>query len=780
MTRGTLSVPGGIARFRWLTALAVLAPAIAAVAAFPSDIPYDNWLFSNGTDVLTRNVCTLVLIPYVALFLKSLGTLVLPGISRPTSSIDLKDAALVQFFAGAGTLVVLGVLLGAARILYPWLAAAIFLIVLYAHLLSHADPFGPFLRWLRAGEAAGFTRAIVLAQRFAICLAVLQIVLEKAIVINLNQNDALQLYFPYFAEARRLHGIWLDPANPIIFSFFVGRGHGAHLFLSSFTDPFFIQALSVVYFLATALIVRRLVAMATPKNADTGREAALLAPIRDCAVLLALSSPMLQLDSGKFHFETGAFLTFLCWASLLVLVADQDQQGRLKRSLMLAAVALSLAVPQTAALAALICLVAWMASLRLPCARSGAVYGHTFLAACVAAGISLLLNQLYIGLAEINPYQMFIGFADEARFRQWSSIDLLVYVSNAQGFDYVNSARQVLQRLATSVGGLGDVGEIRSFRWDVSLPSTPLVLVVLLAAALRLGWLNRGKGGRGQVLDTRTDTLVAAFLGMFLATSILAAVSGHGSLQRLVGYLSITPAVFLGMILSILVGLPSKPAPLAWRALVVGMLTASMLFAAAGLKGREFRLSEWAGRLKREAAYVLGRGGLIQASVDAPSVANNMRRFTLCGKLRKLLPGNAIVAPLNSGIAMVPACLGFSIFEPGQMQDTLHFAFAPRFRQVMLDARPAAYATLKSYGIDYFLVDKTSPYFWALGVSESFSPDSIGAFLDVFYEDDDLYIFTWRKQGSGGPGPKVVETLRKLHEIGRKATPYYYEALKAL
>src|SRR5881394_383662 len=98
-------------------------------------------VFSGGEDILVRNLCAVLLMPYVALFTFAIGDL---AFGRPKGSwsqnLDQDDAALIRFFSGAGLLSIGGFLLGAAKLLYPWITGSIFILVIYVHLLWHPRP----------------------------------------------------------------------------------------------------------------------------------------------------------------------------------------------------------------------------------------------------------------------------------------------------------------------------------------------------------------------------------------------------------------------------------------------------------------------------------------------------------------------------------------------------------------------------------------------------------------------------------------------------------------
>ncbi|MGB7542988.1 MAG: hypothetical protein WA373_14950 [Burkholderiales bacterium] len=798
---------------RHLAALLWIAPALAAVWAMPAEAPYAHMLFDGGDEVFLHNQCILILIPYVALFVLALGALLLPDPpDHADSRLTPPDFTVVQFFGGAGLLAILGVALGAANLLFAWITIPIFAIVLYLHLLKSPAPLGRFFAWIGAADLRRDWKMfpVGLLCRISVCLLVLLIIAEKAIVINLNQYDAVQLYFPYVAEVRRLHGIWLDPARAIIFSFFVGRGHGAPLFFASFTDQFFIQVVSIVFFMAIALVARRVVSVIVPGNAGSAPWAAARAVFPDCAMLFALSSPLLQVDSGKFHFETGAFLMFLSWASLLFVFADDRQAKWLGWMLLPAVLALPIAIPQTQAVVTLILAFAAAVSYWTGKKQFVRIPVLLILAGCVVTALSLLVNQLYIGLAEINPYQLFVNFMDLERFRRWSSPELLIYVSNAQGFQYLNDIPTLLESFLASFRKLAEAGHIDILRAEFSVTTVAVVILALLAslAFVLRGRSRRERGtGSARLLDESVDAFVVAFFAMYMLASLLVSLSGHGSLQRLMSYLDAYAAIFCltafvlcgaahgRLVRGTGLGAGGEAAPLpsggAWAALsrigprcgiaaIRVICLATLVFTTFNVRTKDVGAYERADTTANAVRYVMGAKDLISVSDGGPWPQPAARRYGFCATIGKIIPPGKKVLPLNSGFTVVPACSNSPLLPWGEVQDTLHYAFARQFGEVVLGAPAHSYAILRAHDVDYFLVEKPNAYFWGPGVSENFSPENLAANFDVFYEDADLYIFTWRGKGVRPVTGKIADAIRKLHEVERKAAPQYYEGLRAL
>ncbi|MGB7542989.1 MAG: hypothetical protein WBM28_13370 [Burkholderiales bacterium] len=416
------------------------APALLAALVLPAEPPYAEMLFSGGTQVLVTNVCVAVLFPYFGVFMLALGTLLLPAPLRATGAgLAGLDVEVLRFFGGAAILVIAGFALGLASLLRPWVTVPIFCAVLYLYFLRNPRLAARLGSWVAArdlrspsGMPGASLRYCGIFLRAAICALVLFLLLTKGILVNLYTSDVIQLYFPYLAEVRYRHGIWLDPAHPVISDFLIGRGNGVHLFLASFTNQFVIQLVSLVYLVAISLVVHRIIYRLMPPEGGAVDWSAARGLLPDCALLVALTTPVLSIEFAKYHMQTGALLMFLGWGALLFLFTDASEGKWLFRMLLPVAIVIPLTLPQYQALAMVILAVAAFAVAL--CRGVGAAKYHLWLAVAgsIATIGSLAFNQLYVGIGELNPAFLFLRYADLDRLQKWTSVELIQYVSFAQ------------------------------------------------------------------------------------------------------------------------------------------------------------------------------------------------------------------------------------------------------------------------------------------------------------------------------------------------------------
>ncbi|MGB7542987.1 MAG: hypothetical protein WA373_14955 [Burkholderiales bacterium] len=546
----TVSAASG-ARRHWI-ALALTAPAAAAALALQAEVPFRAMLFEGGARVFVGNLSEAVLFPYVAVIMLALGTLFLP---RPVRADDNRvaelDVQLVRFFSGAALLVLLGFGLGLARLLYPWVTIPIFCGILYVYFLWNPDFVRHAVAWIFARDESiahadgrdPFAQDVSALLRLAMLLVVLFLLLVKGIFLQLFISDDIQLYYPYLAEIRLQHGIWLDPAHPVYSSFLIGRGNGAHLFFASFTNQFFGQVLSIVYLVAIALVMHRAVSLMVPADSDSALWRTAREILPDCAMLLALVSPILSIDVAKYHLQTSAFVTFLSWSSLLFLLTGPAQARWLFRMLLPVAIAIPIMLPQYQAMATVSLAIAAIA---VHLVRGKAAARHCLIllgAGLLAMSGSLLFNQFYIGVAELNPASLFLKFGTPERLRQWTSPEL---------FQYLNLTQDVSGFFALWSGRYA--------------PSTARLVIVELLDIVSFTYfiffaIRRIDDGirSGGFLD-RMPPPVSVFLGAFifnyLVWTTVSGVTNHPSAVRLLQYVGayaptvkIAVAIFIAALL---------------------------------------------------------------------------------------------------------------------------------------------------------------------------------------------------------------------------------------
>jgi hypothetical protein len=342
----------------------------------------------NGRYVVAWAVALL----YLAWFVAASGRLVL----RRTGDPSLQQWV-TSFFTGAAALMLFGVLLGLAGLLYSWIVMPVILLVLFFD--------RPSMRWPKLN----YIDAALLATFALVCAAVF---LHHGVLIDLLSDDVQQLYAPYLREVARNHSIWIADDNPIFSDFEIGHGNGLHLLLASIFPAQVGQMISVLYFAAAAGPLYLVAQRVQPQPSSV---------IAGALVLLGLSVPagFGLAEFGKYHLQASVFLVFLLWIVLqtkLPLVCY-----------ILPGLALGLSYPMYGLYAGLIAALGVVRSL----SEKEGVAGPMALGVAASVGIcgSLLSNQLYLGIASTNPYSVFAPFANMERFSRFASADVMQYLT---------------------------------------------------------------------------------------------------------------------------------------------------------------------------------------------------------------------------------------------------------------------------------------------------------------------------------------------------------------
>ena len=422
----------------YLSALFFITPAMLAALRMQTEISFSTMLFNGGKECFQTNLCIIVLFFYVFLFIHALGTLFLPvPPSYKKPFLVALDGDLIHFFCGASILSIFGFILGLLNLLIPWVTIPIFCGVLYFYFLQSPDIFNRFWNWLTARNIEGAPlRTFIVIINSIIMFLVLYILLVKGILPDLTSTDVMQLYFSYFAEVRLQHSTWIDPMHPIIYDFMIGRGMGVYLFFTSFTNQYFIQIIGVIYMVSIALLIYQLIFLIIPDDTDKASWVGSRHVLPTCASIMALISLAFITETGKYHLQTGAFLTFLLLYTLRFLFLDTKQSKWLYKVLIPVSIALPIAFLQSEFF---ICMVLFAAAVTIYMRR-----GLQFAKYCVfliiigstATLFSLLFNQLYIGIAALNPASFFLRLANFEKLNHWTSIELINYLSWTQGMGF--------------------------------------------------------------------------------------------------------------------------------------------------------------------------------------------------------------------------------------------------------------------------------------------------------------------------------------------------------
>ncbi|AWM01947.1 hypothetical protein [Bradyrhizobium amphicarpaeae] len=706
------------------------APFLVAALGLLVKIPPEVQLFSGGYLTAWNSLCLAILAPYVVLAFIGMGALFVRPLADEDICLDTADLLVLQFFGGAAVCSLIGVCLGAAGLLFPWITIPFLtgLVVWY---------FGQHLRQPSRTSWAPSTAAEWLLIGL-LGLSGLVLLLVKGVVLDATRGDIPQLYLPLLADLQNRHTFWLDLEKPKLFWFLLGRGHGADMLLVSFGGPLAHQILSVVYLLSITALVHRMAARLTTGWILPG-----------CAALIAMWSSFIGLETGRFHYETGAFLLFVCWAGVLFATAKARV---ISRALVPAVISIAIMVPQAAIIAAAFLMAGagagWFAH-----GPRGIV--RPLVVAAIGLGtaaLGLLVNQFYLGIAEVNPIGVFMPLINVERFRQISSLDLMVYVNNAQGINYAGfSMLDVVAALRRCWLVLSNLFVAPHF-W-----AYPAFIVACAALP--------------NVRRPQENGPFAVGLGLsLLAVVCIITLTSHGSLERMLAFRSVaTPLIAISVIVPLagvfrqyrlqdrFVSLPSAAIAVCLATLVAVVVARS--------QGE----ITW-GRTKGALAYVTGRIGLVDT---APSFADlDPRR---CLEVSRHVPSGWRILPVNSALRFLPTCAESPLLPAGRVVDTLHPVFLPDYGDVLLGPSPVSIAALRRYNVNAFYIESDRLDFWAHGQSPLFDPDSMQRYLDVLHVGADYVLLTWKGLGVPMSDAQVaaITELRNRSRVTRGSKEYW-------
>ncbi|AWL95412.1 hypothetical protein [Bradyrhizobium ottawaense] len=696
------------------------APFLIAALGLLIKVPPEVQFFSGGPLVAWNSLCLAVLAPYVAIAFVGMGALLVNRLDEG-NDLDAADLLVLQFFGGAALCVLIGVCLGAAGLLFPWITIPFLTGIIAWHLARPSRG-----RWIPSTAAKWLLVGLI-------GLSAVVLLLVKGVVLDATRGDIPQLYLPLLADLQNRHTLWLDPEQPKLFWFLLGRGHGADMLLVSFGGPTAHQILSVVYLLSIAALVHRMAVRLTTGWILPG-----------CAALIAMWSSFIGLETGRFHYETGAFLLFVCWAGPLYATTKARV---IFRALVPTVMSIAIMVPQAAIIATAFLMAGagagWFAhgprGIVRPLGVAAIGLG--------TAALSLLVNQIYLGIAEVNPIGVFMPLINVERFRQISSLELMVYVNNAQGIKYAGfSMRDIVAAF----------GRLREVLWSLFFGTnfwTYPAFIVACAAVLRV----RRPQGNGP--------FVVGLALCLLAVISLITLTSHGSLERMLAFRSVaTPLIAISIIVPLadlfrrrqlqlrLVSLPSAMVTIALAALVATVVARS--------QGEITRV-----RMQGALAFVTGRIGLVGTSPSFDDL--DPRR---CREVSSHVPADWHILPVNSALRFLPTCAESPLLPSGRVVDTLHPVFLPDYGDVLLGPAPISIAALRRHNVNAFYIESDRLDFWAHGQSPLFDSDSMPRNLDVLHVGADYILLTWK--GLGAPiSDEQVAAITALRNRSRVTGP---------
>jgi hypothetical protein len=533
-----------------LSAAALLLPAIGAALVLEyAPTPLIDLFVYGGTGVFIYNLCILILAPYFVLLILALGDLYVSRLpNEDLSPLKRVDLRLLSFFVGCGLLTILGFILGLLKLLYFWVCFPTFVIVIYLYFL-HANSSQDAIDlwdWVRVGKFAKTYRWVLLVLRTTLISVIASIVLSRGILLELFKDGGLHQYFAYFADTRLYHSIWMNPSHPILYDYLAGRGQGVYLFFTSFTNQFTIQIIGVIYLIAIGLISRQVISLLLSAFGKANAGPSLRSCLPDLVMLLVLTSPILDMETARFHLQTGAFFLFLSWAGCLFLILEH----RKNYWLFLALIPLLIAFPIVSGI--FYAFEGWvLGTVILSSLLTRNTVSLKYLIILLGIGaastiFSFSLNYFYVGIPEIQPARAFVPFIWMERFQYWSSPELLVYLDSSMKNSVLPSTISIYKISSNALTlfsyPLGVL--IKQINYPRFLLTCYAVLVFVILIWLTIGYLRGGKDSKGAERPTRKIFIYwLTFTSLYALKFFLTLFVQQSSLTRMLLFMDIFPII---------------------------------------------------------------------------------------------------------------------------------------------------------------------------------------------------------------------------------------------
>ena len=501
---------------------------------------------NGGTNVLLFNLIEFFFVLIIPVFLIALGCIYLSFIKTTIDSENRSLFWILSFFIGTGLLTIIGFILGLLKLLYSWITIPFFIIVLYNFLTStHSKTLYKDIKgWICADKNKDTSKIFAILLRFTIIISLLLIVLSKGILIELFKDGGLHQYFAYFAETRLNHSTWMDPSHPIIYDYLMGRGQGVYLFITSFTNEYMIQLIGVIFLFSLGMLSREFIKVLITNSIDKNERTSIIHVIPDIVFLLVVTSPILQMETARFHIETGAFFLFLAFTSSLIILYQKENCNFLIYSQIPVLIGFPITSPIFLGFEIFISFVLFVFLVFEK--RRGAILLliKSTIIASTSSAISLLLNWLYVGIPEVQPYQLFKRFIIPERLQYWSSEELMYYLNSSQN-NMVSSTKFSIVKVFNSIFSLFSF-PIKLFadiyNYDNMIENLFSTIVFLLIILIIIGQYRMRNNQNGiPRLSTSVFFYWISFESCYLIKIVIESIVQQSSLDRMFLFMNIFP-----------------------------------------------------------------------------------------------------------------------------------------------------------------------------------------------------------------------------------------------
>jgi hypothetical protein len=512
---------------------------------------------NGGEDVFLYNILEFILILIFPVFLIGLGCIYLSFFHQKSDFPKRSNYWLITFFIGAGLLTIIGFVMGLLHLLFSWITIPIFSLVFFLFLASpkSKELADDFKDWISAKQFIDREHVLALSIRIFSLIVITWIILSKGTLTELFKDGGLHQYFGYFAEIRLNHSTWMDPNHPIIYDYLMGRGQGVYLFITSFTNEYTIQLVGVMYIISIGVLSRQLTGLllyqTNPNQVDKKRTFIHILP--DIVMILVITSPILQMETARFHLQTGAFFIFLAWISPMYLLKEN------RDFLFYSQIPILIAFPITGGIfLGLVGFIYGLSFITFLLLKKRDLLRYSIksiLVAVISSIFSFSLNWFYVGIPEIQPYQVFEPLILIDRLQHWSSPELLYYMNSAMSisvtaphFSGIEVLNSILTLFSYPVSTIMKILSVNGFVKDLLFFSTILLIILILL-------INRNRMKHQNRIQKTNRILMyywITFEASYLLKIILNSSIKQSSIDRMLIYFDVYPIITFFSIIIIL------------------------------------------------------------------------------------------------------------------------------------------------------------------------------------------------------------------------------------
>jgi hypothetical protein len=680
---------------------------------------YHRYFFDSGVIVLADNLMRVVFVIILAWLIYAPGAGVASLLTRPKEATRFfaAERAVLGFGIGAGLWSVALLFLGLVGLYYRWVMTGLCLVVLALSAKHFAYVAAAGQRRLIAGFT-GVRRGRAMPRLtglMLLTLAALWLLLVRGLYPG-GSGDYYTHYFYYYLTVLKNHSL---APNDVWYHYYYSKGSGLTFLSMLLTDP---EATALPTF---CCVIFAAVAMATLS--------ARLLPGTfwpTAGALLYLLFYLVSADAeggGEFqkpHEEVAALMTLAVWALCM------ERHGPSRPLLMMAAASAVAAAIATQVVGIMIGLfVGLLCAAALLRRRWREMFGYGLMTAAIASAVLgiFVLNYTVTGLANDQPINLMLRFANFARLDRWGVLPQVIAVA------WIRDNYAFL----TPPFGWHAFEQLGKFmRLEIIWPFliAPIIASVVLVSSLVLArnWIVVPHKASNSFIKT-TAIRLAAFTAMLAGISLLLGQDQNYSFVRLTSFF-----VPLLVLLAI--------AATAWVLsgqlqrglnLTLGVVMPTVLLLGTLISWQE--ASDWGERIYATTAnairFAIGRQSLAQAYAYADSGHSfgGINPGALAAA-RQVPPDTPIWSTNVDSYCMVPGCL---------IESVISFKMSGRLDEILAGDPDLAKHWLQQAGLNYFLFMSDYRLIDLLPYSRLFAPDTIGRYLGIKWTDGSTFLLTW-------------------------------------